>query len=57
MVAKKPRRGGRPKLWAVRILLPLSADMLESIDRARKPDETRLDLIRAALIRELRRRK
>jgi hypothetical protein len=33
----------------VRILLPLSAEMLAAIDAARAPGQTRVDYIRAAI--------
>jgi hypothetical protein len=48
---------GRKKLWDERILLPLSAETLAEIDSAIEEGETRLDLIRAAIERELKRRK
>lgn len=47
---------GRKKLWDERILLPLASETLERIDAALRDDETRLDLIRAAIERELKRR-
>lgn len=47
---------GRKKLWDERILLPLKADTLEQIDAALGDGEARLDLIREAIERELRRR-
>ncbi len=44
------RRGpGRPRQYSVRILLPLSAEMLAAIDAARAPGQTRVDYIRAAI--------
>jgi len=48
---------GRKKLWDERILLPLAAETLERIDAALDAGETRLDLIRDAIDRELKRRK
>lgn len=47
---------GRKKLWDERILLPLAADMLQRIDANLTDGEARLDLIREAIERELKRR-
>lgn len=47
---------GRKKLFGIRITLPLSDDMAERIDAALAPGEVRLDLIRDAIERELKRR-
>lgn len=47
---------GRKKLWAERLTLPISTEMLERIDRLLAGDEARLDLIREAIDRELKRR-
>lgn len=47
---------GRKKLWSERILLPLNSETLERIDAALQKDEARLDLIRQAIERELKRR-
>lgn len=48
---------GRKKLWDERILLPLTSETLEQIDASLTEGEARLDLIREAIDRELRRRK
>jgi len=48
---------GRKKLWTERITLPLAAETLEQIDAALGEGEARLDLIREAIDRELRRRR
>lgn len=48
---------GRKKLWDQRILLPLAAETLEQIDAVLDDGENRLDLIRQAIERELKRRK
>jgi hypothetical protein len=48
---------GRKKLWAERILLPLASETLKAIDAALDDGEARLDLIREAIDRELKRRK
>lgn len=48
---------GRKKLWDERILLPLKSETLERLDGLLTEGETRLDLIRDAIERELRRRK
>jgi len=50
---------GRKKLWEVRITLPLSMDLVGRITLALDADngETRLDFIREAIQRELKRRK
>jgi hypothetical protein len=47
---------GRKKLWDERILLPLAAETLKKIDAALADGEARLDLIREAIDRELKRR-
>ena len=47
---------GRKKLWDERILLPLASETLEKIDAALADGEARLDLIREAIDRELKRR-
>jgi hypothetical protein len=47
---------GRKKVWDERILLPLSTEILERVDAALRDGEARLDLIRDAIERELRRR-
>lgn len=47
---------GRKKLWPERLTLPISTEMLEKIDAMLAGDETRLDLIREAIDRELKRR-
>lgn len=47
---------GRKKLWDERILLPLTSEMLERVDAALQKDEARLDLIRLAIEKELKRR-
>jgi len=47
---------GRKKLWDQRILLPLATETLERIDANLGEGEARLDLIREAIERELKRR-
>jgi hypothetical protein len=47
---------GRKKLWDERILLPLNSETLERVDAWLVENETRLDLIREAIERELKRR-
>ena len=47
---------GRKKLWDERILLPLAAETVKRMDAALQDEETRLDLIREAVERELKRR-
>ena len=47
---------GRKKLWTDRILLPLAEGTLDRIDDQLAEAETRLDLIREAIERELKRR-
>jgi hypothetical protein len=47
---------GRKKLWDERILLPLRTETLERLDAALRDGEARLDLIREAIDRELKRR-
>lgn len=48
---------GRKKVWDERILLPLKTDTLDRVDAALRDGEARLDLIREAIERELKRRK
>jgi metal-responsive CopG/Arc/MetJ family transcriptional regulator len=47
---------GRKKLWDERILLPLKSETLERLDGLLDEGEARLDLIREAIERELKRR-
>jgi metal-responsive CopG/Arc/MetJ family transcriptional regulator len=47
---------GRKKQFDQRVLLSLSAEMLAGIDAALQDQEARLDLIREAIERELKRR-
>lgn len=47
---------GRKKVWDERILLPLKTATLELVDAALRDGEARLDLIREAIDRELKRR-
>lgn len=49
-------RVGRKKEFPNRITLPLSDEMLAGIDASLEDDEVRLDLIRAAIEKELKRR-
>jgi hypothetical protein len=51
------RSVGRKKQYEERITLPLSADMLAAIDSSLADGEVRLDLIRAAIERELKKRR
>lgn len=48
---------GRKKLWSDRLTLPVNAETVEAMDAALEDGETRLDLIREAIERELKRRK
>lgn len=47
---------GRKKLWTERLTLPLDAPTLERIDASLDVEEARVDMIRAAIERELKRR-
>jgi metal-responsive CopG/Arc/MetJ family transcriptional regulator len=47
---------GRKKLWTDRITLPLNAETVSRIDDLLAGGEARLDLIREAIDRELKRR-
>lgn len=47
---------GRKKLWDERLLVPLTKETVARLDAARDEDEDRLDVIRAAIERELKRR-
>lgn len=51
-----PSRVGRKKQWTERIQLPLAEGTTARIDRLLRKPEVRLDLIRAAIERELKRR-
>jgi hypothetical protein len=48
---------GRKKLWPERLTLPLTTEMVSEMDSALLDGETRLDLVRQAIERELKRRK
>lgn len=47
---------GRKKEYAERITLPLTTDMLAGIDARLTEGEARLDMIRVAIAREIKRR-
>jgi metal-responsive CopG/Arc/MetJ family transcriptional regulator len=47
---------GRKKLWPERLTLPISTEMLERIDAGLREGEARVDLIREAIERELKKR-
>lgn len=47
---------GRKKLWSERLTLPVTTETVAAMDAALVEGETRLDLIREAIERELRRR-
>lgn len=47
---------GRKKLWTERITLPLTTETLERLDTLLHEGEIRLDLIREAIEKELKRR-
>ena len=47
---------GRKKLWDERLLVPLTKETVAMLDAAREGDEDRLDVIRTAIERELKRR-
>lgn len=47
---------GRKKLWQERLTLPLTTETVAELDAALQEGETRLDLIRKAIERELKRR-
>jgi hypothetical protein len=47
---------GRKKIWTDRLTLPLAAETVEHMDAALKDGEARVDLIREAIERELKRR-
>ena len=47
---------GRKKLWTERLTLPISTEMLERLDALLDEGEVRLDLIREAIEKELKRR-
>jgi len=51
-----PERVARPKVFPIRITLPLTREMLARADAAIEPGEDRVTLIRKALDRELKRR-
>ena len=47
---------GRKKQWTERIQLPLAEGTTDKIDSLLKDGEVRLDFIRTAIVREMRRR-
>jgi hypothetical protein len=47
---------GRKKLWTERLTLPLDEETVERMDASLGEGEARVDLIRAAIERELKRR-
>lgn len=47
---------GRKKLWTERLTVPLTEETVERLDAALDEGEVRLDLIRKAIERELKRR-
>lgn len=51
----KPRMA-KPKLYPVRLTLPLTLEMAAGVDAARDSGEDRVDFIRKAIDRELRHR-
>lgn len=51
-----PSRVGRKKQFEARITLPLEAEQLARVDAALEDGEARLDMIRQAIDRELKRR-
>ena len=51
-----PQAVGRPKLFEIRIVLPLAAAMMRRIDACLEAGEARLDFIRKAIERELQKR-
>lgn len=48
---------GRKKEFPERLTLPLTTEMVEEIDASLEDGEARLDMIRTAIDRELKRRK
>lgn len=54
MYEKEPM--GRKKIWTERLTLPLKEETVARMDAALKDGEARLDLIREAVERELKRR-
>ena len=56
-IEKLVRNVGRKKLWDVRITLPITSETVERLDAALRDGEARLDLIREAIEKELKRRK
>ena len=55
-VSETASRVGRKKEWDERITLPITSEVLARLDAAKRDDETRLDVIRQAIDRELKRR-
>ena len=47
---------GRKKLWDAQLRLPVTTEMVERVDAALDEGEARVNLIREAIERELRRR-
>lgn len=55
-VHAKPSRMGRKKEWTEQLRLPLAEGTTERIDSVLEEGEARLDLIRSAIEREIKRR-
>ena len=54
--ARKRKTRGRPKLYDLRLMLSISTGMMADIDAVSGSRETRADLIRVAIAREIERR-
>lgn len=52
----EPRKGGRKKQWTEQLRLPLAAGTIARIDASLADGEARLDFIRGAIEREIKRR-
>lgn len=56
MAEETARRGGRKKQWAEQLRLPLAEGTTARIDAVLQEGEARLDMIRDAIEREIKRR-
>jgi metal-responsive CopG/Arc/MetJ family transcriptional regulator len=54
---KIKRKPGPPKVYSVRILLPLATEMVEQIEAQLQPEDSRAEWIREAIRDRIKRRK
>src|SRR5262245_12621489 len=54
---KNKRKPGPPKVYSVRIVLPLAPNMIQEIEQALAPQQGRVEFIREAIAAALKKRK